>query len=129
MTRALEHAGLVPEDVDYVCAHATATPIGDVAEVRAIRRAFGPHADRVAVSSPKSMVGHLMGAAGALSSLVAVKTVHEGVIPPTINLDRQDPECNLDCVPNVARRTPVRAALANAFGFGGQNIVAVFARA
>jgi 3-oxoacyl-[acyl-carrier-protein] synthase II len=75
------------------------------------------------------MVGHLMGAAGALSALVAVKAIHVGIIPPTINLDRQDPECDLDCVPNVARRATVRAALANAFGFGGQNIVAVFARA
>ena len=129
MTRALEHAGLSPEDVDYICAHATATQIGDIAEARAIRKAFGAHADRVAVSSPKSMVGHLMGAAGALSALVAVRAIQEGLIPPTINLDRQDPECDLDCVPNVARRAKVRAALANAFGFGGQNIVAVFGRA
>ncbi|MDR7521140.1 MAG: beta-ketoacyl-ACP synthase II [Armatimonadota bacterium] len=128
MTRALQSAGLAPEDVDYICAHATSTPIGDVAEVRAIRQTFGAHAERVAVSSPKSMVGHLMGAAGALSALVAVKAIHEGIIPPTINLDRQDPACDVDCVPNVARRTAVRAAIANGFGFGGQNIVAVFAR-
>ncbi|MDR7519396.1 MAG: beta-ketoacyl-ACP synthase II [Armatimonadota bacterium] len=128
MTLALQSAGLAPEDIDYICAHATSTPIGDVAEVRAIRQTFGAHADRVAVSSPKSMVGHLMGAAGALSSLVAVKAIHEGIIPPTINLDRQDPACDLDCVPNVARRAAVRAAIANGFGFGGQNIVAVFAR-
>lgn len=129
MTRALRHAGLAPEDVDYVCAHATATPVGDVAEARAIRLVFDSHADRLAVSAPKSMVGHLLGAAGALSALVAVKAVHEGIIPPTINLDRQDPEVDLDCVPHVARRATVRAALANGFGFGGQNIVAAFARA
>lgn len=128
MARALQQAGIAPGDVDYICAHATATPVGDVAEVRAIRQVFNTHADRVAVSSPKSMVGHLMGAAGALSALVAVKAIHEGIIPPTINLDRQDPACDLDCVPNAARRAAVRAAIANGFGFGGQNIVAVFAR-
>ncbi len=129
MRHALEHAGLQPVDIDYVCAHATSTPVGDVAEVRAIREAFGSHAERLAISSPKSMVGHLLGAAGALSALVAVKAIHEGVIPPTINLDRQDPECDLDCVPNVARRARVRAALANGFGFGGQNAVAAFTQA
>ena len=129
MRRALEHAGLQPEDVDYLCAHATSTPVGDVAEVRAIRQAFGGHAERLAISSPKSMVGHLLGAAGALSALVAVKAIHEGVIPPTINLDRQDPECDLDFVPNVSRRVRVQAALANGFGFGGQNVVAAFTQA
>lgn len=129
MRRAIEHAGLQPGDIDYVCAHATSTPVGDVAEVRAIRQAFGSHADRLAVSSPKSMVGHLMGAAGALSALVAVKAITDGVIPPTINLDRQDPECDLDCVPHTARRARVRAALANGFGFGGQNVVALFTQA
>jgi 3-oxoacyl-[acyl-carrier-protein] synthase II len=128
MSRALQHAGLGPDAIDYICAHATSTPVGDVAEVRAIRQAFGAYADRLAVSSPKSMVGHLLGAAGALSALVAVKAVHEGIVPPTINVDHQDPECDIDCVPNVARRAQVRAALANGFGFGGQNIVAVFAR-
>ncbi len=129
MERGLRHSGLAPEDVDYICAHATATPVGDVAECRAIRRAFGAHADRLMVSAPKSMVGHLMGAAGALSALIAVMAVHAGIIPPTINLDRQDPECDLDCVPHTARAARVRAALANGFGFGGQNIVAVFAQA
>ena len=129
MTLALRHAGLAPDDVDYVCAHATSTPVGDVSEARAIRQTFGSHADRLAVSAPKSMVGHLMGAAGALSALAVVKALHEGVIPPTINLDRQDPECDLDCVPKVARRARVRAALANGFGFGGQNVVAAFVQA
>lgn len=129
MERALKRAGLAPEDIDYICAHATATSVGDLSECRAIRRAFGAHADRLAVSAPKSMVGHLMGAAGALSALVAVMTVHAGIISPTINLDRQDPECDLDCVPHTARPARVRAALANGFGFGGQNVVAVFAQA
>ena len=129
MTLALRHAGLAPDDIDYICAHATSTLVGDVSEVRAIRQAFGSHADRLAVSAPKSMVGHLMGAAGALSALAAVKAIHEGVIPPTINIDRQDPECDLDCVPKVARRARVRAALANGFGFGGQNVVAAFVQA
>jgi 3-oxoacyl-[acyl-carrier-protein] synthase II len=126
MSRALQRAELAPEDIDYVCAHATSTLVGDIAEAVAIRRAFGSHADRVAVSSPKSMVGHLMGAAGTLSALTAVMAIHTGIIPPTINLDRQDPKCDLDCVPHTARHARVRAAIANGFGFGGQNIVAVF---
>jgi 3-oxoacyl-[acyl-carrier-protein] synthase II len=129
MMLALERTELAAGDIDYVCAHATATPVGDVAEARAIRAALGAHADRVAVSAPKAMIGHLMGAAGALSALIAVKAVEDGIIPPTINLDHQDPEVHLDCVPHFARRAPVRAALANGFGFGGQNFVAVFARA
>lgn len=129
MTRALERVGLAAQDIDYICAHATATAVGDVAECRAIRRAFGAHADRLAVSAPKSMVGHLMGAAGSLSAMVAVMTIHTGVIPPTINVDKQDPECDIDCVPKTARTAGVRAAIANGFGFGGQNIVAVFAKA
>jgi 3-oxoacyl-[acyl-carrier-protein] synthase II len=129
MRQALQRAGLRPADVDYVCAHATATPIGDVAEAKAIRSVFGDHADRIAVSAPKSMVGHLMGAAGALAALIAVQSICEGIIPPTTNLDHQDPEVLLDCVPHTARKMPVRAAIANGFGFGGQNMVAVFARA
>jgi 3-oxoacyl-[acyl-carrier-protein] synthase II len=127
--RALERAGLAPADIDYVCAHATSTPVGDTAEAKAIHTAFGPHAGRLAVSAPKSMVGHLLGAAGALASLVAVKAIQEGIVPPTINLERQDPDIQLDCVPNKARRITVRAALANGFGFGGQNVCAVFTRA
>jgi 3-oxoacyl-[acyl-carrier-protein] synthase II len=129
MIRAIQRAGLSAGDIDYVCAHATATPVGDVAEARAIRRAFERHADRVAVSAPKSMVGHLMGAAGALSALIAVKAIQEGLIPPTINLEHQDPECDIDAVPLRARRAAVRASLANGFGFGGQNMVAVFGAA
>lgn len=129
MSRALQRGGLRPADVDYICAHATATPVGDIAEAKAIRRAFGDEADRIAVSAPKSMVGHLMGAAGGLSALVAVMAIHDGIIPPTINLDHQDPDVHLDCVPHTARPQAVRASLANGFGFGGQNMVAIFARA
>lgn len=128
MARALRQSEISPDEVDYVCAHATATEVGDVAEALAIRQALGRRADSVAVSAPKSMVGHLMGAAGALGALVAVKAIHEGVVPPTINLERQDPRCDLDCVPNVARSMEVGIAMTNGFGFGGQNIVAVFAR-
>jgi 3-oxoacyl-[acyl-carrier-protein] synthase II len=129
ITRALAHAELAPSDIDYVCAHATSTPVGDTAEAKAIHKAFGAHATRLAVSAPKSMVGHLLGAAGALAGVVAVKAIQDGVLPPTINLDRQDPEIDLDCVPHKARRANVRAALANGFGFGGQNVVAAFRKA
>jgi 3-oxoacyl-[acyl-carrier-protein] synthase II len=128
MSRALARAGLAPEDVDYVAAHATATPLGDAAETRAIRRAFGDHADRLAISANKSMVGHLLGAAGAVSALACVLALRDQIAPPTINLDVPDPNCDLDYVPNVARALPIRAALANGFGFGGQNACAIFRR-
>jgi 3-oxoacyl-[acyl-carrier-protein] synthase II len=126
MERALADAGLRPEDIDYICAHGTATPLNDVSETKSIKRAFGEHAYHVAISSPKSMVGHLLGSAGAISATVAVLAIRDGIIPPTINLDNPDPECDLDYVPHKARRTPVRAALANGFGFGGQNAVVAF---
>jgi 3-oxoacyl-[acyl-carrier-protein] synthase II len=126
MCRAIELAGLSRDDIDYVCAHATATSVGDVAEVAAIKRALGPRAEQVVVSAPKSMIGHLLGAAGAVTAMAAVLSIRDGVVPPTINVARQDPACDLDVVPNVARRQRVRAALANGFGFGGQNAVALF---
>lgn len=126
MNRALESAGLGPEDIDYICAHGTGTPLNDVSETLSIKKVFGEHAHRVPISSPKSMVGHLMGAAGAISSIACVLAIRDGIIPPTINLETPDPQCDLDYVPNVARRAPVRAAMANGFGFGGQNSVAVF---
>ncbi len=126
MTRALGTAGLSADEVEYVCAHGTGTPLNDASETRAIKRALGDRAGRVPISSPKSMVGHLLGAAGALSGLVCVLTIRDGVIPPTINLDTPDPECDLDYVPNVAREQRVRTAVANGFGFGGQNAVAAF---
>jgi len=115
-----------PEDIDYICAHGTGTPLNDVSETMSIKKVFGEHAYRVPISSPKSMVGHLMGAAGAISTIACVLAIRDGIIPPTINLETPDPECDLDYVPNVARRTPVRTAMANGFGFGGQNSVAVF---
>jgi len=126
MSRALKSAGVGPQDIDYICAHGTGTPLNDASETMSIKKVFGEHAYKVPISSPKSMVGHLMGGAGAISSIACVLAIHDGIIPPTINLDTPDPECDLDYVPNVARHTPVRTAMANGFGFGGQNSVAVF---
>jgi len=126
MSRALKSAGLGPEDIDYICAHGTGTPLNDVSETMSIKKVFGEHAYKVPISSPKSMVGHLMGAAGGISSIACVLAIRDGIIPPTINLETPDPECDLDYVPNVARHTPVRTAMANGFGFGGQNSVAIF---
>jgi 3-oxoacyl-[acyl-carrier-protein] synthase II len=128
MQRALRDAGIGPEEVDYVVAHGTSTPLNDVTETRAIHTAFGDHASRLAVSSNKSMVGHTLGAAGAISALAAAFAIRDGCIPPTINYETQDPECDLDYVPNVARQAPVNASIVNGFGFGGQNAVAVFRR-
>jgi 3-oxoacyl-[acyl-carrier-protein] synthase II len=126
MCLALKRAGLSPNDVDYVVAHATATDVGDRAEAAAIKRALGARAGRVAVSAPKSMIGHLLGAAGAVTAMIAALSIRDGLVPPTINYRTPDPDCDLDVVPNVARRAPVRVAIANGFGFGGQNAVAVF---
>jgi len=125
---ALHDGGLAPEDVDYICAHGTGTPLNDAAETRAIHAAFGAHAGRLAVSSTKSMTGHLMGSAGALSVAAAALAIHRGLVPPTINLQTPDPECDLDYVPNESRAMPVRAALVNGFGFGGQNGVVALGR-
>jgi 3-oxoacyl-[acyl-carrier-protein] synthase II len=125
ISQALQRTGIGAGQLDYICAHATGTPAGDRAETAAIRRALGEQADRVAVSSPKSMVGHLIGAAGALSVMVCALAIRDGIIPPTINLKTPDPECDLDYVPNVARQSPVRNAISTAFGFGGQNCVVV----
>ena len=127
MTRALESSNTDPGEVDAVFAHGTATPLGDVAETLAIKAALGDRARHVAVTATKSQVGHMLGAAGAVSALAAVKTIEEGTICPTINLDRPDSECDLDYVPNRARAHPTGVALVNAFGFGGQNVVVVLA--
>ena len=126
MRLALEDAGLKPEAVDYINAHGTSTPVGDVAETKAIKQVFGDHAYRLAVSSIKSMTGHLLGAAGGVESLATVLSIHLGLIPPTINYDDPDPECDLDYVPNKARQADVRVALTNSFGFGGTNATLVF---
>jgi 3-oxoacyl-[acyl-carrier-protein] synthase II len=122
---ALERTGTAPAEVDYICAHGTGTRANDAVETRAIREALGPAADHVPASSPKSMLGHLIAAAGSLSAMVCLLAMRDSVLPPTINLERPDPECDLDYVPLEARRAPVRVALVNAFGFGGQNCVVV----
>jgi len=126
MLNAVRDAGLDPKDVDYINAHATSTELGDRAETIAIKRAFGEHAHRVAVSSTKSMTGHLLGAAGAVEAIFCILAIRDGVMPPTINLENPDTECDLDYVPGAAREAPVRVALSNSFGFGGTNGSLVF---
>ena len=126
MSRALEDAGLDPSAIDYVSAHGTSTPLNDPTETRALKLALGDHAHHVAVSSIKSMVGHSLGASGAVEAVATIRTITDGIIPPTINLNDPDPECDLDYVPNVAREATVRHALSNSFGFGGQNGMLVF---
>jgi len=126
MRLALEAARLNPEDVDYINAHGTSTPMGDAAETRAIKQVFGAHAYRLAISSVKSMTGHLLGAAGGVESLATVLTIYHGLIPPTVNYDEPDPDCDLDYVPNKARQAEVSVALTNSFGFGGTNATLVF---
>jgi len=129
MRQALDDAGLAPQDVDYVNAHGTGTQANDVTESRAIRLAFGAHAERLAVSSTKSMHGHALGASGALELVAVIGALRDSVVPPTANLDQVDPACDLDYVPNVARPMPVRAALSNSFAFGGLNAVLALKRA
>jgi 3-oxoacyl-[acyl-carrier-protein] synthase II len=126
MRLALEGARLRPQDVDYINAHGTSTPVGDAAETKAIKQVFGDHAYSLAVSSVKSMTGHLLGAAGGVESLATALTLYHGIIPPTINYDDPDPGCDLDYVPNKARQAEVRVALSNSFGFGGTNATLVF---
>jgi 3-oxoacyl-[acyl-carrier-protein] synthase II len=128
MTKALRDAEVTPDDVDYIVAHGTSTPLNDVTETRAIKAAFGERAYEVPISSPKSMIGHLLGAAGAAAAIAAVGAIREGWIPPTANLENPDPECDLDYVPLVKRQVRVDTAIINGFGFGGQNAVAVFRR-
>jgi 3-oxoacyl-[acyl-carrier-protein] synthase II len=126
MTNAIRDAGLNPEQVDYINAHATSTELGDRAETLAIKRALGDHAYKTAVSSTKSMTGHLLGAAGVVEAIFTILAIRDGVLPPTINLENPDPECDLDFVPLTARQAPVRVALSNSFGFGGTNGSLVF---
>lgn len=128
MTRAIVDAGLVPSDIDYINAHGTSTPKGDILETVGIKRVFGDHARRLAVSSTKSMTGHLLGAAGAIEAIASILALKEGIIPPTINLEDPDPECDLDYVPNAARVADLKVALSNSFGFGGQNATLIFGR-
>jgi len=128
MRLALESAQMRPEDIDYINAHGTSTPLNDATETRAIKTVFGAHAYRLAVSSTKSMTGHLLGAAGAVEAAFSVMALREGIIPPTINLDFPDPACDLDYVPHQARRAHLRAVLSNSFGFGGHNVCLIFRR-
>jgi 3-oxoacyl-[acyl-carrier-protein] synthase II len=121
MENALRNARLNREDIDYINAHGTSTPLGDLAETVAVKRCFGEHAKKLAISSTKSMTGHLLGAAGGVEAIFSALAVHHQVAPPTANLFNQDPACDLDYVPNTARRMPMRTALSNSFGFGGTN--------
>ncbi len=129
MRQAIRSAGLEPKDVDYINAHGTATRRNDSAETAAIKSVFGEHAYRVPISSTKSMLGHAFGAAGAIETIACLRSIETGIIHPTINLERPDPECDLDYVPNEARRCPVDVVLKNSFGFGGQNACLVFRKA
>jgi 3-oxoacyl-[acyl-carrier-protein] synthase II len=126
MRRAIRDAGLEPGQIDYINAHGTSTKFNDAIETMAIKAVFGEYAYRVPVSSTKSMTGHLLGAAGGIEAIASVLAIDRGVIPPTINLEHPDPECDLDYVPNTARRVPVRTVLSNTFGFGGANAAVVF---
>jgi 3-oxoacyl-(acyl-carrier-protein) synthase len=128
MKWAIADAGLKPEDVDYINAHGTSTPLNDPTETRAIKAVFGEHAYKLAISSIKSMIGHAMGASGALETIACAKIISEGIITPTINYETPDPELDLDYVPNVARKQRVNVALSNSFGLGGQNACVVLKR-
>jgi 3-oxoacyl-[acyl-carrier-protein] synthase II len=128
MSSALARSGVEPEQVGYINAHGTSTPYNDRDETNAIKRVFGDHAYRLAVSSTKSVTGHLFGAAGAVEAMMCVRALHDGVLPPTINYRNPDPECDLDYVPNEARKTQVDVALSNAMGLGGHNACVLLAR-
>ena len=126
MKSALNYAGLAPEDIDYINAHGTSTKLNDLSENKAIKTVFGDHAHKLAISSTKSMTGHLLGGAGGVEAIFSVLTIKHGIIPPTINYETPDPECDLDYVPNQARHTKVRTAMSNSFGFGGTNATLIF---
>lgn len=128
MRWALQDANLPPEAVDYINAHGSSTPLNDVTETKAIKMVFGEHAHKLAISSTKSMIGHAMGASGSLEALACILAIRDELLPPTINLDHQDPECDLDYVPNVARRQSINVTLSNSFGLGGQNACLVLKR-
>jgi 3-oxoacyl-[acyl-carrier-protein] synthase II len=128
MVLAMKDAGLNPEDVDYINAHGTSTPAGDVIETRAVKGALGPSASKVAVSSTKSMIGHLLGAAGGVEAVFSVLAIRDNVAPPTINLEDADEECDLDYVPKQAREMPINVSMSNSFGFGGTNGTLIFKR-
>ena len=126
MRQALRDARLSPEDIDYINAHGTSTPAGDVAETQAVKSVFGDYACKVAVSSTKSMTGHMLGAAGGIEAIFSVLALRDQVAPPTINLDNPDPECDLDFIPHHAREMPMQYVMSNSFGFGGTNGTVIF---
>ncbi len=128
MTNALKNAGINTTEVDYINAHGTSTPLGDIAETIAVKRCFGDYAKKLAVSSTKSMTGHLLGAAGGIEAVFSALAIHHQIAPPTINLENQDPQCDLDYIPNTARKMNINVALSNSFGFGGTNGTLVFRR-
>jgi 3-oxoacyl-[acyl-carrier-protein] synthase II len=128
MMLALSDAGITPQDIDYINAHGTSTPAGDIAETKGIKRAFGEHAYKLAVSSTKSMTGHMLGAAGGAEAIFTVLAMRDQIAPPTINYETPDPECDLDYVPNTAREMKIDYGLSNSFGFGGTNGTLVFKR-
>lgn len=126
IAHAMNDAGINPEDIDYINAHGTSTPAGDLAETNAVKRALGDHASKVAVSSTKSMTGHLLGAAGGIEAVFSILAIRDQILPPTINLDNQDPECDLDYVANTARDAKINISMSNSFGFGGTNGTLIF---
>ena len=128
MRNALRDAGLNPESVDYINAHGTSTPAGDLGETQAMKTALGDHAYKVAISSTKSMIGHMLGAAGGIEAVLTALSIKNQIAPATINLENQDPECDLDFIPNVARDMKIDVAMSNSFGFGGTNGSLVFKR-
>jgi 3-oxoacyl-[acyl-carrier-protein] synthase II len=125
---ALNNAGISPDAVDYINAHGTSTKLNDYTETLAIKDVFGERAKRIPVSSTKSMIGHLLGAAGAVEAVISILSLRDQICPPTINYDEPDPECDLDFVPNVARKQAMNVALSNSFGFGGTNATLIFRR-
>ena len=126
MISALRSASISTDTIDYVNAHGTSTPLGDLAETLALKTVFGDHAGQIMVSSTKSMIGHLLGAAGGVEAVATVKSIFHQIIPPTINLHKPDPECDLDYVPNTAREKQVGKVMSNSFGFGGTNATLIF---
>jgi 3-oxoacyl-[acyl-carrier-protein] synthase II len=128
MRMAIRDAGLKPEEIDHINAHGTSTPLNDATETQAIKTVFGEHAKKIPISATKSMTGHLLGAAGSTEAIFTILSLRDGILPPTINYEEPDPECDLDYVPNVARRKPIQVAMSNAFGFGGTNATLIFKR-
>jgi 3-oxoacyl-[acyl-carrier-protein] synthase II len=126
MRMAIRDAGLKPQEIGYINAHGTSTPLNDLTETQAVKAVFGEHAKRVPISATKSMTGHLLGAAGSTEAIFTILSLRDGILPPTINYEEPDPECDLDYVPNVARRQPIQVAMSNAFGFGGTNATLIF---